>query len=198
MGQHCSLCARFHTQLRVAPWTAVAAATAFSLRVIRQRRMGWGKKGGSCCYRSPRRAAPAITFSTPCRQLSEQYWAMGSCFLTCPSSPAARGNTITSHSSQGATADRVLVHVDTEQAHTQLINSRLAYVALSRGRYDAEIYTNPRAHRLPLTVHSDTGTSAYRRTGPGIRMPELPVVECPHIIVVIPAFGRCRCGVDRS
>jgi hypothetical protein len=32
--------------------------------------------------------------------------------------------------------------VDTEQAHDQLINSRLAYVSVSRGRYDAQIYTN--------------------------------------------------------
>ena len=52
------------------------------------------------------------------------------------------GYAVTSHSSQGATADRVLVHVDTEQAHEQLINSRLAYVSVSRGRYDAQIYTN--------------------------------------------------------
>jgi len=36
-----------------------------------------------------------------------------------------------SHSSQGVTADRVLVHVDTEQTHEQLINSRLAYVSIS-------------------------------------------------------------------
>ncbi len=40
---------------------------------------------------------------------------------------------VTSHSSQGATADRVLVHVDTEQAHERLVNSRLAYVSVSRG-----------------------------------------------------------------
>jgi conjugative relaxase-like TrwC/TraI family protein len=52
------------------------------------------------------------------------------------------GYAITSHSSQGATADRVLVHVDTEQARDELINSRLAYVSVSRGRYDAQIYTN--------------------------------------------------------
>jgi ATP-dependent exoDNAse (exonuclease V) alpha subunit len=52
------------------------------------------------------------------------------------------GYAVTSHSSQGATADRVLVHVDTEQAHEQLINSRLAYVAVSRGQFDAQIYTN--------------------------------------------------------
>ena len=48
----------------------------------------------------------------------------------------------TSHSSQGATADRALVHVDTEQARAELINSRLAYVAVSRGQFDAQIYTN--------------------------------------------------------
>jgi conjugative relaxase-like TrwC/TraI family protein len=52
------------------------------------------------------------------------------------------GYAVTSHSSQGATADRVLVHVDTEQAHDQLINSRLAYVSVSRGRYDAQIFAN--------------------------------------------------------
>jgi ATP-dependent exoDNAse (exonuclease V) alpha subunit len=52
------------------------------------------------------------------------------------------GYAVTSHSSQGATADRVLVHVDTDQGHEQLINSRLAYVSVSRGRYDAQIYTN--------------------------------------------------------
>jgi len=52
------------------------------------------------------------------------------------------GYAVTSHSGQGATADRVLVHVDTESAHEQLINSRLAYVSVSRGRYDAQIFTN--------------------------------------------------------
>jgi ATP-dependent exoDNAse (exonuclease V) alpha subunit len=52
------------------------------------------------------------------------------------------GYAVTSHSSQGATADRVLVNVDTEEAHEKLINSRLPYVAVSRARYDAQIYTN--------------------------------------------------------
>ena len=36
----------------------------------------------------------------------------------------------------------MLIHVDSEQAGEQLINSRLAYVAVSRARYDAQIYTN--------------------------------------------------------
>lgn len=52
------------------------------------------------------------------------------------------GYAVTSHSSQGQTADRVLVHVDTEQTGEKLVNRRLAYVAISRGRYDAQLYTN--------------------------------------------------------
>lgn len=52
------------------------------------------------------------------------------------------GYAVTSHSSQGQTADRVLVHIDTNQAGEKLVNRRLAYVAVSRGRHDAQIYTN--------------------------------------------------------
>jgi ATP-dependent exoDNAse (exonuclease V) alpha subunit len=55
------------------------------------------------------------------------------------------GYAVTSHSSQGQTADRVLVHVDTEQAGEKLVNQRLAYVAISRGRYDAQVYTNDKS-----------------------------------------------------
>ena len=56
------------------------------------------------------------------------------------------GYAVTSHSSQGQTADRVLIHVDTEQAGEKLVNRRLAYVAVSRGRYDAQIYTDCKSH----------------------------------------------------
>lgn len=52
------------------------------------------------------------------------------------------GYAVTSHSSQGETVDRVLIHVDSERAHKGLINSRMAYVAVSRARYDAQIFTN--------------------------------------------------------
>ena len=52
------------------------------------------------------------------------------------------GYAMTSHSSQGQTADRVLIHVDTELGAKALLNSRMAYVAVSRGGYEAQIYTN--------------------------------------------------------
>jgi ATP-dependent exoDNAse (exonuclease V) alpha subunit len=52
------------------------------------------------------------------------------------------GYAMTSHSSQGQTADRVLIHVDTELGAKDLLNNRMAYVSVSRGRYDVQIYTN--------------------------------------------------------
>jgi hypothetical protein len=66
------------------------------------------------------------------------------------------GYAVTSHSSQGQTADRVLVHIDTDRGGEQLVNRRLAYVAVSRGRYDAQIYTNDKT-RLVDAVDRDTG-----------------------------------------
>jgi conjugative relaxase-like TrwC/TraI family protein len=54
------------------------------------------------------------------------------------------GYAVTSHSSQGLTADRVLVNIDTD-VHPELINSRFAYVSVSRAAYDAQIYTNAAA-----------------------------------------------------
>ena len=52
------------------------------------------------------------------------------------------GYAVTSHSSQGQTADRVLIHVDSAQAHSELLNSRMAYVSVSRAQYDVQMYTN--------------------------------------------------------
>ena len=54
------------------------------------------------------------------------------------------GYAVTSHSSQGLTADRVLVHVDTS-VHPDLINSRFAYVSVSRASHDATLFTNDAA-----------------------------------------------------
>lgn len=51
------------------------------------------------------------------------------------------GYAVTSHSSQGLTADQVLINVDTAM-HPDLLSSRFAYVAVSRASNSAEIYTN--------------------------------------------------------
>jgi conjugative relaxase-like TrwC/TraI family protein len=73
------------------------------------------------------------------------------------------GYAVTSHSSQGITAGRVLANIDTEAARS-LINSRLAYVAISRASDDARIYTNDAttlAQRLATEV-SKTAAVDFR------------------------------------
>ena len=52
------------------------------------------------------------------------------------------GYAVTSYSSQGVTVDRVILHVDSAMSHEELVNSRLAYVGLSRGVSEMEIYTD--------------------------------------------------------
>jgi hypothetical protein len=49
----------------------------------------------------------------------------------------------------------VIVYIDTDRASDALVNQRLAYVALSRGQYDAQIDTNDKtqlAHALSREV----------------------------------------------
>ena len=69
------------------------------------------------------------------------------------------GYAVTSHSSQGLTTDRVLINVNTS-THPNLINSRFAYVAVSRARHEVEIYTD-NAESLDRTLsHEVTKSSA--------------------------------------
>lgn len=51
------------------------------------------------------------------------------------------GYAVTSHVSQGLTEGLVIANIDTESARS-LINTRLAYVAVSRAEHDVRIYTN--------------------------------------------------------
>jgi hypothetical protein len=64
------------------------------------------------------------------------------------------GYAMTSHSSQGQTANRVLIHVDTELAPKDLLNHRMAYVSVSRGAFDAQLFTNDREN-LPTALGHD-------------------------------------------
>lgn len=51
------------------------------------------------------------------------------------------GYAVTSHSAQGLTFDRVVINADTQES-VRLLNDRMAYVAISRARDDARIYTD--------------------------------------------------------
>jgi ATP-dependent exoDNAse (exonuclease V) alpha subunit len=64
------------------------------------------------------------------------------------------GYAMTSHSSQGQTADRVLIHLDTELSAKDLLNSRMAYVSVSRGAHDAQLFTNDH-EKLPAALGHD-------------------------------------------
>jgi ATP-dependent exoDNAse (exonuclease V) alpha subunit len=72
------------------------------------------------------------------------------------------GYAVTSYSSQGQTTERVLVHVDTDLGAKDLLNSRMAYVSISRSQWDARIFTDS-LEKLPNALgHDVSHQSAYK------------------------------------
>jgi ATP-dependent exoDNAse (exonuclease V) alpha subunit len=69
------------------------------------------------------------------------------------------GYAVTSHSSQGLTVERVLVHADTS-VHPDLLNSRFAYVSVSRASHDAVLFTDDVAKLAPQLGTDVSKTSA--------------------------------------
>ena len=69
------------------------------------------------------------------------------------------GYAVTSHSSQGLTAERVLVHADSS-VHPDLLNSRFAYVSISRASHQATLFTDDMAKLSPLLGADVSKTSA--------------------------------------
>lgn len=69
------------------------------------------------------------------------------------------GYAVTSHSSQGLTAERVLVNADTT-VHPDLLNSRFGYVAISRASKDATLFTDDIAKLNPQLSADVSKTSA--------------------------------------
>jgi hypothetical protein len=69
------------------------------------------------------------------------------------------GYAVTSHSSQGLTAERVLVHADTS-VHPDLLNSRFGYVSISRASHEATLFTDDMAKLAPQLGADVSKTSA--------------------------------------
>jgi len=69
------------------------------------------------------------------------------------------GYAVTSHSSQGLTAERVLVHADTS-VHPDLLNSRFGYVSISRASHEATLFTDDMARLAPQLGADVSKTSA--------------------------------------
>jgi conjugative relaxase-like TrwC/TraI family protein len=77
------------------------------------------------------------------------------------------GYAVTSYSSQGKTMDRVLVNAETTETDL-LVNQRMAYVAVSRARLDARIYTDSAA---------DLGSALARRRDKAMALEALKQVR---------------------
>jgi conjugative relaxase-like TrwC/TraI family protein len=75
------------------------------------------------------------------------------------------GYAVTSHSSQGLTAERVLVHADTS-VHPDLLNSRFGYVSISRASHEATIFTDDMAKLGPQLGADVSKTSALEINQP--------------------------------
>ena len=99
------------------------------------------------------------------------------------------GYAVTSHSSQGQTADRVLVHVDSEAAHSQLLNSRMAYVSVSRARFDAQVYTNDAKTLGQILSRNVSHESAIQQEQPAVQKIE-PMPAHQHEFVHGLSMGR--------
>jgi conjugative relaxase-like TrwC/TraI family protein len=69
------------------------------------------------------------------------------------------GYAVTSHSSQGLTAERVLIHADTS-VHPDLLNSRFGYVSISRASHEATLFTDDMAKLAPQLGADVSKTSA--------------------------------------
>ena len=69
------------------------------------------------------------------------------------------GYAVTSHSSQGLTAERVLVHADTS-VHPDLLNSRFGYVSISRASHQVMLFTDDMAKLGPQLGADVSKTSA--------------------------------------
>ena len=69
------------------------------------------------------------------------------------------GYAVTSHSSQGLTAERVLVNAGTG-VHPNLLNSRFGYVSISRASHEATLYTDDMTKLNPQLSADVSKTSA--------------------------------------
>ena len=87
------------------------------------------------------------------------------------------GYAFTSHSSQGLTAERVMVNLDSH-VHADLINKRFAYVAVSRGSHDAHIYTDNAVSLVEKLSHDVVKSSALRSRSAVSRRPKYRFPKC--------------------
>ena len=81
----------------------------------------------------------------------------------------------TIHSSQGATCDRVLAHLEASRANT--VDARSVYVAISRARMGAAVYTDNRARlNEALGIRDGAQVSAIDEA---VKVPDVAAIATP-------------------
>ncbi|MBW4028217.1 MAG: AAA family ATPase [Acidobacteria bacterium] len=100
------------------------------------------------------------------------------------------GYAVTSYSSQGLTAGRVLANFDTD-SNRNLVNTRLAYVAISRASRDARIYTNDAEGLGEKLASSISKTSALEMhcSTPSVPKPTREIRRIQDISIEIPGLS---------
>jgi ATP-dependent exoDNAse (exonuclease V) alpha subunit len=81
------------------------------------------------------------------------------------------GYAVTSHSGQGLTAERTIVHIDSDRSPESIVNQRLIYVAGSRGRHGLQIFTDNAAALVHNVSRDVSHRAAIEQTAQG-RRPE--------------------------
>jgi conjugative relaxase-like TrwC/TraI family protein len=97
------------------------------------------------------------------------------------------GYAVTSHSSQGLTSERVLVNMDTN-VHPELINTRFAYVSVSRASQDAQIFTND-ASSLAESLSKDVTKVSALDVVHGQNSMKVPNLDSAAALSKIPLAG---------
>ena len=86
------------------------------------------------------------------------------------------GYAVTSHSSQGTDRRPCAHYVDTELGAKDLLNNRVAYVSVSRGQWDAQIFMNDRGKLSQALGHDVSHQSAHM---PDRKPPQRELAETP-------------------
>jgi hypothetical protein len=98
----------------------------------------------------------------------------------------SHGYVVTSHASQGATVDKVFVAIASESVPAT--NQRSAYVAVTRGKEQAVIFTDDKAALLDAMIRPDDPMSATELAGrpgrPARRGPQMkPQAVAPRLVL---------------
>ena len=100
------------------------------------------------------------------------------------------GYASTSHSSQGATVDRVIVNIDTARS-TELVNRKQFYVSISRARHGVTIYTDDSSALRHAVGRTREKSIALERLNLNVGQ-DLKMVPEPQRQNIKPAYGIRR------